>query len=316
MRKQWLSGGVMLAILVIMFGVGPFFYSNESILFEAMMYLVLAQGINILYGFTGYLPFGYVGFFGAGAYGAALAINDLHVSPVIGMLIGGLVATVVGLILTPLLRLSGAYFAIGSLAASEIIYYVISNPNLKSVTNGPFGIDLSRVFNDEASYFTMFAALILAFAFVIYIRSSNLGMSLLAIRDDTVSSEMAGINVVRTRVIAWLASAFFAGLVGAIYGWHISVFYPESVFNLSISIFAIVFTLFGGRATVVGPFIGTIILYGLYTWIGISSPQYFQLIYGVLIVVLVLFLPRGLMSLVESIHVYKASGERGVAHVK
>ncbi len=316
LRKQWLSNGALLGVLILLFGAGPFFYSNESILFEAMMYLVLAQGINILYGFTGYLPFGYVGFFGAGAYGAALAIHDLHVPAVIGMLIGGVIAVIVGLVLTPLLRLSGAYFAIGSLAASQIIYYVVSNPHLTSITNGPYGIDLSSVFNDEGSYFTMFAALILAFLFVMYIRSSNLGMSLLAIRDDTVSSSMAGINVVRTRVIAWLASAFFAGLVGAIYGWHISVFYPESVFNLTISIFAIVFTLFGGRATVVGPFVGTIILFGLYTWIGISSPQYFQLLYGLLIIVLVLFLPRGLMSLTERFQIRKTKGERGVAHAK
>lgn len=314
MRKQLVSNLVLLVLLVVMFGVGPFFYSNESVLFEAMMYLVLAQGINILYGFTGYLPFGYVGFFGAGAYGASLAILDLHVPALLAVLIGGIFAAVIGLILTPLLRLSGAYFAIGSLAASKILYYIISNPNMKSVTNGPYGIDLSNVFSDMTSYYTMFAIMVLAFVFVMYIRSSNLGMSLLAIRDDSVSAAMAGVKVVQTRVIAWLVSAFFGGLVGAAYGWHISVFYPDSVFDLAISIFAIVFTLFGGRASVWGPFIGTIILYGLYTYIGVSDPQYFQLIYGVLIVVLVLFLPKGLMSLVERIRTRRVVAKGGLAH--
>lgn len=292
-----------------MFGIGPFFYSNESVLFEAMMYLVLAQGVNILYGFTGYLPFGYVGFFGAGAYGSALAILDFHVPAILAMLIGGIFAAVIGIILTPLLRLSGAYFAIGSLAASQTIYYIVSNPNMKPVTNGPYGIDLSKVFSDITSYYTMFAILLLAFIFVMYLRSSNLGMSLLAIRDDRVSAAMAGVKVVRTRTIAWIASAFFAGAVGATYGWHTSVFYPSSVFQLSISIFAIVFTLFGGRASVWGPFIGTIILYGIYTKVAFTAPQYFQLIYGVLIVALVLFLPKGLMSVVDRIAARRHRGQ-------
>jgi branched-chain amino acid transport system permease protein len=137
----------------------------------------------------------------------------------------------------------------------------------------------------------------LATAFVIYLRHSNFGMSLLALRDDPVSASMSGIPVLRIRTLAWLVSAFMAGVVGATYGWHISVFYPNSVFNLTISIFAIVFTLFGGRATAVGPLVGTVLLYGVYTFIGVSSPQYFQLIYGLLIVALVLFLPRGVVSL-------------------
>jgi branched-chain amino acid transport system permease protein len=313
MRKHLVSNLVLIVLLIVIFGLGPFFYANESVLFEAMMYLVLAQGINILYGFTGYLPFGYVGFFGAGAYGSALAILDFHIPALLGVLVGGLFAAVVGIILTPLLRLSGAYFAIGSLAASQTIYYIVSNPNMKPITNGPYGIDLSRVFSDITSYYTMFAVLLLAFIFLMYIRNSNFGMSLLAIRDDRVSAAMAGVRVVHTRVVAWLASAFVAGLVGAVYGWHISVFYPDSVFQLSISIFAIVFTLFGGRATVWGPFIGTMLLYGLYTYIGISMPQYFQLIYGVLIVALVLFLPKGLMSLATRLRVGRTDLKEGAA---
>ena len=313
MRKNLGSNLVLIIFLIVMFGIGPFFYANESVLFEAMMYLVLAQGINILYGFTGYLPFGYVGFFGAGAYGAALAILDFHVPALPAMIIGGMFAAVIGIILTPLLRLSGAYFAIGSLAASQTIYYIISNPNMKPITNGPYGIDLSRVFSDITSYYAMFGVLLLAFMFVMYIRNSNFGMSLLAIRDDPVSAAMAGVKVVRTRVLAWLASAFFAGAVGAVYGWHTSVFYPDSVFQLSISIFAIVFTMFGGRASVWGPFIGTIILYGLYTYIGISDPQYFQLIYGILIVGLVLFLPKGLMSILDRIRFRRDDVKGGVS---
>lgn len=158
----------------------------------------------------------------------------------------------------------------------------------------------------------MFAVMLLAFLLVMYIRGSNLGLFLLAIRDDPVSASMAGVNVVRVRVVAWIASAFIAGLVGASYGWQISVFYPNSVFDLSISIFAIVFTLFGGRASLWGPFVGTVILYGLYTVIGVSEPRFFQLIYGILIVVLVLFLPKGLMSLFDRIRTRRDVAKEGV----
>ena len=108
---------------------------------------------------------------------------------------------------------------------------------------------------------------------------------------------MAGIDVVRARTIAWVLSALIAGLAGGVYAWYVSVFYPETVFGSEFSIFAIVFALFGGVSTVLGPILGVLILYGMYNLIGLSTPQYFQLIYGILIMLVVLFLPAGLMSL-------------------
>jgi branched-chain amino acid transport system permease protein len=110
---------------------------------------------------------------------------------------------------------------------------------------------------------------------------------------------MAGIDVVRERVIAWLLSALIAGLAGGVFAWYVSVFYPETVFSGEFTIFAIVFVLFGGTATVSGPILGVILLYGIYNAVGISTPQYFQLIYGLLIMALVLFLPNGLVSLLR-----------------
>ena len=98
---------------------------------------------------------------------------------------------------------------------------------------------------------------------------------------------------------AVLACALIAGLAGSVFAWYASVFYPETVFSGEFTIFAIVFALFGGTATVVGPILGVVILYGIYNAVGISTPQYFQLIYGALIVGLVLFLPNGLVSLLR-----------------
>lgn len=277
----------------------PLWYSNQLMLFNFIVFLILAQGINIIYGFTGYLPFGFVGFFGAGAYGFALAIMHLHAGPLAAMILGGGITVLLALVLIPLLRLSGAYFAIANLAAALAIYQVISNPALEDITRGPYGVSLSGVFNPTLSYAIAVGILAATLGVVIYLRNSHFGLSLQAIKDDPFSASMSGINVVRARTIAWLVSALVAGLIGSDFAWYISAFYPDTVFSTDYSVFAIVFALFGGVATATGPILGVLFLYGLYNYIGISAPQYFQLTYGVLIVVIVLFLPTGLVSLLQ-----------------
>ncbi len=295
--ERWRSGLIVLVLLAALFLLLPHVYGNESLLFTLMTFIVLAQGLNLLYGFTGYLPFGYVGFFGCGAYATSLLVLHTSLPVLLCVVGGGLAAVVMGLILGPLLRLSGAYFSIASLAASQILYDVVSNTNLADITGGPYGLKIEQVYAPTASYNTMLAVLVLATALAAYFRSSAFGMGLRAMKQDPVSAAMAGIDVVRARLITWLISAGVAGLAGGVYAWNLSVFYPEAVFTLQLSVFAIVFALFGGVGTVIGPLIGAGVLYSLYSAIGISTPQYFQLIYGLLIVLLVLFLPGGVLSL-------------------
>ncbi len=290
---------LILVPVVAAFAILPGIYSNHLLLFNFMIFIMLAQGVNVIYGFTGYLPFGYVGFFGAGAYGFSLMVIHLQAPPLLALPVGAGAAVALGLILTPLFRLSGAYFSIANLAAALAVLQVVSNPNLESITKGPYGISLSGVFNPTLAYGTTLAVLAATLGLVIYLRNSRFGMALQAIREDPISAGMAGINVVRERIIAWLLSALIAGLAGGVFAWYVSVFYPETVFSGEFTIFAIVFTLFGGNATVTGPILGVFILYGLYNTVGISTPQYFQLIYGALIMGLVLFLPNGLVSLLR-----------------
>lgn len=294
-------GLVSTILIVLVTGVGfiviPHIYQNQFLLFNMMMYMALAQGLNIIYGYTGYLPFGYVGFFGAGAYAGALTIMFLHWPPEVAVLMGGLAAVLVGIIFIPLFRLSGAYFSIANLAVAEALYYVVSNPHLESITQGPYGVSLPQVYNPNLAYWIMLAILVLALLVSAFLRHSRYGLALMSIRENPISASMAGVNVVQARSVAWILSAWIAGLAGATFGWYISVFYPETVFSLSISVFTIVFVLFGGVGTVIGGLIGTLVLYGIYNYIGVSTPQYFQLAYGVLIVLLVLFLPTGIVSL-------------------
>ncbi len=299
MPKTWRSTAVIVAITLLTFVFVPYIYNNQFLLFNMMMYMALALGLNIIYGYTGYLPFGYVGFFGAGAYGGALAITFLHWSPYLAVIVGGGAAVLVGMILIPLFRLSGAYFSIANLAAAEALYYIVANPHLESITQGPYGISLPQVYDPNGAYWTMLFILLFALVLSGFIRGSRFGLALAAIRENPLSASMSGVNVVKLRSISWLLSALVAGLAGATFGWYISVFYPETVFGLGIGVFTIVFVLFGGIGTVLGPIVGTLILYGAYNYIGISTPQYFQLVYGLIIVLLVLFLPNGLVSLAK-----------------
>jgi branched-chain amino acid transport system permease protein len=297
--KMLYHATLILLPVVAAFAILPTVYSNHLLLFNFMIFIMLAQGVNVIYGFTGYLPFGYVGFFGAGAYGFSLTVIHLQASPLVALAAGAAAAVVLGLTLTPLFRLSGAYFSIANLAAALAVFQVVSNPNLESLTKGPYGISLSGVFDPTFAYSATLAILGATLGLVIYLRNSRFGMALQAIREDSISAGMAGINVVRERIIAWLLSALIAGLAGSVFAWYVSVFYPETVFSGEFTIFAIVFALFGGNGTVIGPILGVVILYGIYNVVGISTPQYFQLIYGALIMLLVLFLPNGLVSLLR-----------------
>ena len=169
------------------------------------------------------------------------------------MLAAGLVGVALGLLLTPLLRLSGAYFAIANLAASLAVLHFVANPALENITRGPYGVSLTGTFNPTLAYAAALVVLALTLGAVVFLKNSRFGLALQAVREDAVSASMAGVNVVRMRVIAWLASALVAGLAGGVYAWYVSVFYPDNVFSGDFSIFAIVFALFGGVATITRP---------------------------------------------------------------
>ena len=299
-RKRMVDlAGSVLPLLA--FSLAVQFYGNELLLVYMMVYLVLAQGINISYGFTGYLPFGYFGFFGAGAYAGALTIQHFQIPAILAVVIGGVGGVVVAAIFMPLFRLKGAYFAIATLAGALALGDIISNPSLASVTNGALPTNIASAYSSGKFYVSAVVLVGIALVIVFYIRHSKFGMSLLAIREDAYSAAMAGVNVVKQRSIAWLIAAGLAGMAGALFAWATSLFYPTTVFNPAVSVFAIVFALFGGTGSLWGPTLGAVLLYGVYSIIGISNPQYFELIYGFIIILLVLFLPRGLVGIGKSV---------------
>ncbi len=298
---MWRDLGLVVLPLLAVLAVLPAVYDNGALLLNFVVFLVLAQGLNLTYGFSGYLPFGYVGFFGAGAYGFAMSVTLAGAPPLLGVLAGGGASLLVGLLLTPVLRLQGAYFGLASLAAAEALLHLIGNPNLQPVTGGPYGVKLQAGYAPLLTYALALAILALTMLLVAWLRHARFGLRLLAARDDALAAAMAGIDIVRGRLVIWLASALAAGLIGAVFAWRTATFFPDAVFDLNFSIFAIVFTLFGGAGTLAGPVFGVLLLYGLYNAIGLSAPQYFQLAYGVLIMLLALFFPEGLAGIARRI---------------
>ena len=175
---------LILVPVVAAFALLPSVYSNQLLLFNFIIFIVLAQGVNVIYGFTGYLPFGYVGFFGAGAYGFSLMVLHLQAPPFLAIAVGASAALALALVLTPLFRLSGAYFSIANLAAALAVLQVVANPNLEDYTRGPYGISLSGIFNPRLAYATALAILAVTLFIVIFLRNSKFGLALQAIRED------------------------------------------------------------------------------------------------------------------------------------
>lgn len=287
---------ILIIALVAIYIAGPIFYINQAFFESMMVFMMLSLSFNLIYGFTGYLPFGYAAFFAMGAYGFGIGImRNLGLVPSLFLAI--IFSLALGLLFIPMLKLRGAYFAIANLAAFEGVYYIISNQYLTSITQGPYGISTSVVFNPALTYWISFGALLATVLITYVVRTSNFGLALRAIRDDPTVASLSGINVGLYRSVSWLTSAILAGFSGGLFGWYISFFYPSSVFSINYSLFAIVFTIFGGPGTLIGPVIGTGILYTIYDAVGLIYPIYFTLIFGILVILLILFLPEGLKKL-------------------
>lgn len=286
--------------IVILFALGPLMYHNQFFFFLLAVLLVATNSLNIVYGFTGYLPFGFAVFLAFGAYLTAMSINLLHLSAMISVLIGGLSSVGLSLLFTPLLKLSGAYFAIANLATFETVYYIMSNLSLTKWTGGPYGISPHTPYAPTIDYITIITLAVVSSLIILYIRHSNFGLALRAMNDDRSSVELSGVNSPRFRTYAWVISTFLVGVAGGMYGIYLGFFYPPGVFDLTqFSVMVIIFLIFGGRGSYLGPLIGTVVLFLVYQEVVLSYPNLSLLVFGVIVILLILFLPDGVVSLIN-----------------
>jgi branched-chain amino acid transport system permease protein len=294
-----------LAVLAVAYLVLTLFVTNsyyQLILTLVPVWALFGVSWNILSGYGGQLSFGHASFFGIGAYTATLTVVYWSLSPwlgiPLGMVLGGVAAVLIG---TPTFRLRGHYFALSMLAYPLAILYVLQYLGFQEVS-----IPMHREnpaafmeFSDQRIYTLIAVCLLVAGVGVsLVIENSRFGLALLAIRQNELAAEAAGINARQWKMRSLIVSGMIAALVGGFYARVLLVITPDSVFGMLVSAQAVVVTLFGGVASVWGPLIGAAILVPLaetlQAELGTYLPGIQGVVYGIAIIAIMLLSPDGL----------------------
>jgi branched-chain amino acid transport system permease protein len=270
------------------------------ILCTIYMYAVLAQGINIMAGYTGYPAFGNVVFFGVGAYATAITMVKLSAPFALGLAAAVCVCPLLALLLgPPLLRLKGHYFAIATLGLNEAVKEVASNTT--GLTGGGMGLSLplapGGAAANAAMFYYLFLGAMLVSTWVTWeFARRNLGLACRAIRDNEAKAEAAGVYTTRSKTIAWMLSATMTGAVGGINAYWMAYIDPPGVFDMAIAVKAFVIFLLGGTGTVLGPVAGAVFVESIATLTWSKLLNWHLGAMGVIIMVVILFFPNGLRA--------------------
>lgn len=301
----------MLLLLVLIF---PLVQQDEYALRLAtniFYFGALGCAWNLIGGFGGQLSLAHASLFALGAYPTGLLLINLGVTPLIGGLVG-MVAAVIGALIIgyPTFRLRGPYFALGTLAFNEITRILLLY--FREQTRGPLGLIIPfrgdnpvnlQFSKPEPYYYIGFAILLLAVYTGHRVSRSKMGYYLSAIRGDQDAAESIGIDLTATKLKTLVLSAAITGLVGAFYTVYIAYIDPESVASVALTIKIVLIAIIGGMGTVWGPVLGAAILIPLTeatnAVLGSGKAGGSMVLYAILLIVIVLFSPRGLIVWLE-----------------
>ena len=295
---QAVLGGlvVILAALAVypVFGTG---YGVRSMQ-QVFMWIALAGSWNVISGLTGYVSFGHVAFFGAGAYAGAILVANAGWPWPLAALAGGLAATLLALLIGfPCLRLKGPYFAIAMLGLNEVLRALVSY--FEGVTGGGNGLSLPTQDATVPVYYVMGLLAVAVTGMSWLILTSRFGLRLMTIREDEVAAEAMGIDTFHHKLLAFLLSAAGPGVAGALTARDQGYIEPISVFPLAITVTMIVMALFGGKGTVFGPVLGAVVLFVAQEMVWAHYPYVHPLLFGAIIIAVVLLMPRGVLGLLQ-----------------
>jgi branched-chain amino acid transport system permease protein len=267
---------------------------------SVLTYMALAVSWDMLLR-SGQISFGIAGFFGLGAYAAALGVLRAGLSPLASILFAGLFAAVVALVLGwVILRLRAVYFSITTLALAEIFKVIAHNGG--SWTGGPEGLVMpSLIFGGEskALYWIILAAVVLAVAASSLFERSRMRLALTAVRNNEVSAASGGIHIFKYLVVAFVVSSFLQGIVGGIQVQGYGFASPDSGFDANYTLLPLAMALLGGMHSTEGPVIGALLLGVAAEFLKLKLPYGHLLVYGVIILLVILFMPQGLWGLVR-----------------
>jgi branched-chain amino acid transport system permease protein len=289
---------IMIGLLIVPFGG----FSEYFVRLLAVIFLWVGKAgcWNIISGYTGYIDFGAVGYYGIGSYVTALLMSKGDIPFLVSIFFSGLVSALIALpIGLPTLRLRGAYFGIATLAFAEAMKQIILEFDRTVGVHffeGPHGITLPMGPKNEFFYYIGLGVMVVVVGIAYRIRRSKFGYALRAIHEAEQAAELSGVDTLRSKVKAYMVSAFFLGLIGGIDAYWLTYITPHMVFDILITIQMVVMSLLGGMGTVFGPVVGASFLTILYELLHRDFPYTYTIIVGFIIVVVVLLMPKGIVG--------------------
>ena len=293
--KYVLSVGAALTVLLAVF---PFITDRGylvGLVLTTLMFVILASSWNMLSGFTGYISFGHVAFFGIGAYTCAILFGDFGVNVYLAILAAGIVALLLSLpVAVATIRLAGVYFAIIMLAFAELMMEAANN--FSGLTGGVRGKVLPIGDFELITYMLMLGLTVITVATAYVIGRSHIGLALTAIRDDEEAAGSLGLHTTRYKVLAFSLSAMYPGFAGGIIAVYWAYIDPATAFDVIISGDMMIMSVLGGMGTVLGPVLGALLLTPLTFETQASYPFFHGIVFGTLFMVLVLAMPDGIVA--------------------
>ena len=288
----------VVALLVL--AVVPFFVSAYwlGLLIGATTYVTLASGWALFSGHTRYITLATVAFYGTGAYTVAV-LNEILPYPVVLLcagLVGATMALIVGL---STLRLAGIYFVIFTFGLTELLRQLITwyEVNVTGTLGRYIFLDISA----REIYWQMLALAAATIGLTAYIHRHRLGLALRVIGDDEVVAAHSGINLARTKLIAFTLSAVILTLAGAIVSPRWVYVEPAIVFNPTISFLTVIMALLGGANRLWGPVLGAVPLFLVFEWLSLNFPDTYSIFLGLLFIGVVFLLPDGVLVGLEKL---------------
>lgn len=264
-----------------------------NLLYITVLYVGLAYGWNIISGYAGYFSFGQIAFFGIGAYATGLIVVNLHWHWMLCALAGGLIACALSIPMGfVMLRLRGPFFAMGMFGLAQTSRVVITAIPASGGGSGLFlppGSDLRSIF-----YWTL-GITVGAIILTLWIDRSAFGLRLQALREDEQVAGTLGINVTLEKMYAFALSALIPGLLGGGYAWFLTYIEPDAAFSPRLDLQSVVMAILGGVGTVWGPLVGGVLMTQIAEALWARFPQIYLMIFGGLLVVLLIVLPRGIV---------------------
>jgi branched-chain amino acid transport system permease protein len=292
---------IVLAVIVALLAALPWIGNTVLVQFgiNVLLLATLAQGWNIIGGYTGYPSFGNSVFYGLGAYGVAIAMVQYHLPFWVGMLLGlGLGVVFAGLLGLAVLRLKGHYFAICTLGLALVMTAIVSN---LEIAGSNIGLVLPLLRSEVLFYELALGLLVLATLTIFWLSRSRFGLGLIAIRENEEGAAVMGVNTTLYKVLAFMLSASFTALAGGIYAYYITFIDPVGVFDIGLNVKMIIMAVFGGPGSVLGPVVGAFILSAISEVLATKVTSIASMFFGIVIVIAVMFMPRGIAHLVQHI---------------